>query len=32
MESQVGGSGGSVGVEGTRLEELTPQPLLTRDY
>ncbi|MCL8009789.1 cytochrome P450 [Streptomyces sp. AS02] len=31
MESQVGGSG-SVGVDGTRLEELTPQPLLTRDY
>ncbi|GHH11103.1 cytochrome P450 [Streptomyces lanatus] len=26
------GEGGSVGVDGTRLEELTPQPLLTRDY
>ncbi|MFJ7071435.1 cytochrome P450 [Streptomyces sp. NPDC098781] len=31
MESQVG-EGGSVGVDGTRLEEMTPQPLLTRDY
>jgi cytochrome P450 len=31
MESQVG-EGGSVGVDGTRLEELTPEPLLTRDY
>ncbi|MFG2550488.1 cytochrome P450 [Streptomyces sp. NPDC048581] len=31
MESQVGGSG-SVGVDGTRLEELNAQPLLTRDY
>ncbi|MGC9535968.1 cytochrome [Streptomyces sp. UG1] len=31
MESQVG-EGGSVGVDGTRLEEMTPEPLLTRDY
>ncbi|MFE7444711.1 cytochrome P450 [Streptomyces chartreusis] len=31
MESQLG-EGTSVGVEGTRLEELAPEPLLTRDY
>ncbi|MGW9589962.1 cytochrome P450 [Streptomyces chartreusis] len=31
MESQLG-EGASVGVEGTRLEELAPEPLLTRDY
>lgn len=31
MESQVGESG-SVDVDGTRLEEMTPEPLLTRDY
>ncbi|KUO05433.1 cytochrome P450 [Streptomyces caeruleatus] len=31
MESQVGESG-SVNVDGTRLEELMPGPLLTRDY
>ncbi|MER5940155.1 cytochrome P450 [Streptomyces sp. NPDC001928] len=31
MESQVG-EGESVDVDGSRLEELTPEPLLTRDY
>ncbi|MFE0251603.1 cytochrome P450 [Streptomyces sp. NPDC059010] len=31
MESELGGNG-SVGVDSTRLEELSPQPLLTRDY
>ncbi|MGW6791029.1 cytochrome P450 [Streptomyces chartreusis] len=31
MESQLG-EGASAGVEGTRLEELAPEPLLTRDY
>lgn len=31
MESQLG-EGASVGVEGTRLEESAPEPLLTRDY
>ncbi len=31
MESGLG-DGGSVGLDGTRLEELAPQPLLTRDY
>ncbi|MFG1668248.1 cytochrome P450 [Streptomyces sp. Y7] len=31
MESQWG-EGASVGVDSTRLEELTPEPLLTRDY
>ncbi|MEU6305659.1 cytochrome P450 [Streptomyces chartreusis] len=31
MESQLG-EGASVGVEDTRLEELAPEPLLTRDY
>ncbi|MFF5477944.1 cytochrome P450 [Streptomyces sp. NPDC012935] len=31
MESQVGESG-SVDVDGTHLEEMTPEPLLTRDY
>jgi hypothetical protein len=31
MKSQLGG-GASVDLDDTRLEELNPQPLLTRDY